>query len=257
MPTTIRSHKRYGWVRDLPDQRDHLYAAPARVLQSLPAAVDLRSNCPPVYDQGDLGSCTGNALAGADQFDQLRQDSTNPFTPSRLFIYYEERKIEGTVDSDSGAQIRDGIKVLASEGAPPETDWPYDITQFAVQPPPQAYADALQYKVTSYQRVVQNLAQLKGCLAAGFPFVFGFTVYESFESDEVAASGVVNMPGLLEQVVGGHAVMACGYSDAQQRFIVRNSWGEDWGQAGYFTIPYAYLLSRDLASDFWTLRTVA
>ena len=256
MPT-IRSHRRYGWVRDLPDQRDHLYAAPARVLQNLPTAVDLRSNCPPVYDQGDLGSCTGNALAGADQFDQLRQDSASPFVPSRLFIYYEERKIEGTIDSDSGAQIRDGIKVLASEGAPPETDWPYDITQFAVQPPSQAYADALQHKVTSYQRIAQNLAQLKGCLAAGFPFVFGFTVYESFESDEVAASGVVNMPGLLEQVVGGHAVMACGYSDAQQRFIVRNSWGEDWGQAGYFTIPYAYLLSRNLSSDFWTLRTVA
>jgi C1A family cysteine protease len=98
---------------------------------------------------------------------------------------------------------------------------------------------------------------MKGCLAAGFPFVFGFTVYESFESDEVAASGVVNMPGLLEQVVGGHAVMACGYSDGQERFIVRNSWGEDWGQAGYFTIPYVYLLSKNLSSDFWTLRTVA
>jgi C1A family cysteine protease len=256
MPT-IRSHKRYGWVRDLPDQRDHLYAAPARVLQNLPTAVDLRSNCPPVYDQGDLGSCTGNALAGADQFDQLRQDSSSPFVPSRLFIYYEERKIEGTVDSDSGAQLRDGIKVLASEGAPPEIDWPYDIAQFAVQPPAQAYADGLQHKVTSYQRIAQNLAQLKGSLAAGFPFVFGFTVYESFESDEVAASGVVNMPGLMEQVVGGHAVMACGYSDAQGRFIVRNSWGEDWGQAGYFTIPYAYLLSKNLSSDFWTLRTVA
>jgi C1A family cysteine protease len=255
MPT-IRSHKRYGWIRDLPDQRDHLYAAPARVLQNLPAAIDLRPNCPPVYDQGELGSCTGNALAGADQFDQLRQDAANPFVPSRLFIYYEERKIEGTVGSDSGAQIRDGIKVLASEGAPPESDWPYDIGQFAVQPPPQAYADALQHKVTSYQRIAQNLAQLKGCLAAGFPFVFGFTVYESFESDEAAASGVVNMPGLFEQAVGGHAVMACGYSDAQSRFIVRNSWGEDWGQAGYFTIPYAYLLSKNLASDFWTLRSV-
>ena len=256
MPRT-RSHKRYGWIPDLPDARDHLFAAPARVLQNLPAAVDLRPNCPPVYDQGELGSCTANALAGADQFDQLRQDSPSPFVPSRLFIYYEERKVEGTIDSDSGAQIRDGVKVMAAEGAPPESDWPYDIGEFTVQPPAQAYTDALLHKVTSYQRILQNLAQMKGCLAAGFPFVFGFTVYESFESDEVAASGVVNMPGALEQVVGGHAVMACGYSDDQQRFIVRNSWGEDWGQAGYFTMPYAYLLSHDLASDFWTLRTVA
>lgn len=256
MPT-IRSHKRYGWVRDLPDARDHLYSAPAHVLQNLPTAVDLRPLCPPVYDQGDLGSCTANALAAADQFDQLRQDSPNPFVPSRLFIYYEERKIEGTIDSDSGAQIRDGIKVMVAEGAPPESDWPYDIAQFAVQPPAQAYTDALEYKVTLYQRIAQNLNQMKGCLAAGFPFVYGFTVYDSFESDAVAASGIVNMPGPTEQVVGGHAVMACGYSDAQSRFIVRNSWGEDWGQAGYFTIPYAYLLSRNLASDFWTLRTIA
>ncbi len=253
----IRSHKRYGWLRDLPDARDHSYAAPARVLRDLPLGVDLRSQCRPVYDQGELGSCTANALAAADQFDQFQQDSPSAFAPSRLFIYYEERKIEGTIDSDSGAQIRDGIKVLAGEGAPPESDWPYDIAEFAVAPPPQAYTDALQYKVTAYQRIPQNLAQMKGCLAAGFPFVFGFTVYESFESDEVAASGVVDMPGPLEQAVGGHAVMACGYSDAQNRFIVRNSWGEDWGQAGYFTIPYAYLLSNDLASDFWTLRSVA
>lgn len=253
----IRSHKRYGWLRDLPDARDHLYAAPPHILKNLPSSVDLRPHCPPVYDQGELGSCTANALAAADQFDQLHQDSASPFTPSRLFIYYEERKIEGTIDSDSGAQIRDGIKVLASEGAPPETDWPYDISEFAAEPPADAYTDALQYKVTAYQRIPQNLAQMKGCLAAGFPFVFGFTVYESFESDEVAASGVVDMPGPLEQAIGGHAVMACGYSDSQNRFIVRNSWGEDWGQAGYFTIPYAYLLSTDLASDFWTLRSVA
>ncbi|HEX3997142.1 MAG TPA: C1 family peptidase [Pirellulales bacterium] len=253
----LRSHKRYGWVRDLPDHRDFLYSAPPHVLQNLPSAIDLRASCPPVYDQGDLGSCTANALAGADQFDQLRQDSSAPFVPSRLFIYYGERQIEGTIDSDSGAQLRDGMKVMASEGAPPETDWPYDISQFTVEPAAQAYADGLQHKVTAYQRIPQNLTQMKACLAAGFPFVFGFTVYDSFESDEVAASGIVNMPGPTEQVVGGHAVMACGYSDAQGRFIVRNSWGEDWGQAGYFTMPYAYLLSKNLCSDFWTLRTVA
>ena len=142
-------------------------------------------------------------------------------------------------------------------GRPPETDWPYDITLFAVEPPPSAYADAASHKLLQYQRVLPRLNQIKSCLAAGFPFVFGFTVYESFESDAVAATGVVPMPGTSESVLGGHAVMAAGYDDSQMRLIVRNSWGSGWGQAGYFTMPYAYVLDSDLASDFWTLRSVA
>jgi C1A family cysteine protease len=91
-------------------------------------------------------------------------------------------------------------------------------------------------------------------LAEGFPFVFGFTVYSSFESATVARSGILNMPTKNERVVGGHAVMAAGYDDTQQRFIIRNSWGTDWGQKGYFTMPYVYLGSRNLSDDFWTIR---
>jgi C1A family cysteine protease len=109
----------------------------------------------------------------------------------------------------------------------------------------------------SYQRVVRSLPQLRGCLAEGFPFIFGFTVYESFESDAVASTGVAPMPGPGERVLGGHAVLAVGYDDADQRFLVRNSWGTKWGNGGYFTMPYAYLTERNLSSDFWTLRTVA
>jgi len=97
---------------------------------------------------------------------------------------------------------------------------------------------------------------MRGCLAAGYPFVFGFTVYESFETQDMAHSGVLQMPQPDEQVLGGHAGLAVGYDDASQRFIVRNSWGTDWGQAGYFTMPYAYLTTRGLASDFWTMRIV-
>ena len=102
----------------------------------------------------------------------------------------------------------------------------------------------------------RDLAQMKGCLAAGYPFVFGFTVYDAFESGVVAKTGVLNMPTSAEQVVGGHAVLCVGYDDAAQRFIVRNSWGAKWGQKGYFTMPYAYMITRGLASDFWTIRVV-
>ena len=253
MPLAI---KRYGWIPDLPDQRDHLYAAPLEVIQVLPPSVDLRPQCPAVYDQGQLGSCTANAIAGAIQFDQMKQSLAQIFTPSRLFIYYNERVIEGTVASDSGAQIRDGIKSVSSQGVCPEELWPYDIANFAEQPPANCYQVAAQHTAVLYSRLVQNLTLMKGCLATGYPFVFGFTVYESFESQEVAQTGVAPMPSSGEQVLGGHAVAAVGYDDSQQRFIVRNSWGTGWGMSGYFTLPYTYLTQQGLSSDLWTIRVV-
>lgn len=247
--------QRYGWVPDLPDHRDLTYAAPANFLMALPTMVDLRPKCPPVYDQGQLGSCTANSIGGAIQFEQIKQSIPN-FTPSRLFIYYNERAMEGTINSDSGAQIRDGMKVVAKQGAPPETDWPYDIAKFAEKPPQIAYTDGVKHRVLSYQRVSRVLNQFKGCLASGFPFVFGFTVYDSFESAAVAHSGHASMPQPGEQAIGGHAVLAVGYDDSNQWFIVRNSWGDSWGLQGYFTLPYQYLMESNLSDDFWTVRLV-
>jgi len=176
--------------------------------------------------------------------------------PSRLFIYYNERLIEGTVDIDSGAMIRDGIKSVASQGACPESEWPYDIAKFTDKPSAQAYRDAATDRAVSYQSLVQDLNQMRGCLASGYPFIFGFTVYESFESPAVAQTGHAPMPGPNERAVGGHAVMAVGYDDASQTFLVRNSWGAGWGMAGYFTMPYTYLIQPGLASDLWTIRIV-
>jgi C1A family cysteine protease len=250
-------HGGYGWVRDLPDARDFTYGAPLiRFPQGLPPSVDLRAEFQPVYDQEQLGDCTGNAIAGAIEFDQRKQ-GTPEFTPSRLFIYYNERAIEGTIPQDAGAQIRDGIKSVATIGAPPETDWPYNIAKFAQKPPKQAYVDAKQDLVTTYARVTQDLTQMRGCLATGYPFVFGFTVYQSFESQAVTDTGNVPMPSSTERVIGGHAVVAVGYDDNRRVFFVRNSWGSDWGDKGYCYMPYEYLLSAHLASDFWTIRAVA
>src|SRR5258705_4711890 len=232
--------KCYGWVADTPDQRDHLYAAPVANLKKLPPKVDLRPQCPKIiYDQGELGSCTGNAIACAVQFDRLKQKRKPDFIPSRLFIYYNERDMEGTIKSDSGAQIRDGIKSVAKLGTCPEPDWPYDIKKFARRPPAKCFRDALKYKAVSYQRVIQTLSQMKGCLASGFPFVFGFAVYDSFESMAVAKNGVVPMPAATEKQLGGHAVLALGYDDKQQRFLVRHSWGRGWGMSGCCTMPSA------------------
>jgi len=245
----------YGWLPDLPDHRD-LHLAPIGLVGPLPPAVDLGAHCPPVYDQGQMGSCTANAIGAAVQYDEIKQGLPS-VAPSRLFVYYNERVIEGTVPSDSGAMIRDGIKTVNQSGVCPESDWPYYPAALAKQPPPLCYLDAAKTKAVLYQRVTRDLDHMRSCLASGYPFVFGFSVFASFESTAVALSGVVPMPKHGESLLGGHAVMAVGYNDASSRFIVRNSWGATWGDNGYCTMPYAYVTSRGLASDFWTIRSVS
>ena len=160
--------------------------------------------------------------------------------PSRLFVYYNERVIEGTTTSDSGARLRDGIKSVATQGVCAESDWPYVITKFAEQPFKAFYDSALSTEATSYFSLDQDIVQFKQCLSSGFPFVFGFTVYDGFESPDVARTGTLNLPGASEHVLGGHAVLAVGYDDATSTLTVRNSWGASWGQSGYFTMPYDY-----------------
>ena len=253
MPHVI---KRFGWIPDLPDQRDIPYLATRAILRKLPLKIDLRPKCPPVYDQGELGSCTANAIGAAFEYELIRQRQAKDFMPSRLFIYYNERVIEHTIDSDSGAQIRDGMKSMNKQGVCPEPLWSYEIEKFNVKPANPCYTEALKHQTLSYHRVPQTLNQMKGCLMEGYPFVFGFTVYESFESPSVSKTGKLNMQKKDESEVGGHALLAVGYDDAAKRFIVRNSWGPSWGIKGYFTIPYDYLLDDNLANDFWTIRMV-
>jgi C1A family cysteine protease len=242
----------YGWVPDIPDNRDVMFRKVYRMPAKLPSSVDLRPQCSPVEDQGQLGSCTANALVGALEF--LTIKNKKPFADmSRLFVYYNERVIERSVKQDSGAMLRDGIKTLAKQGACTEKLWPYDVNKFTAKPTAACYKQALNHQILSYQRI-DTVDEMRACLADGFPFVFGFTVYEGFESRDVAKTGVLNMPGSKEKVMGGHAVMGVGYDHRAKRFIVRNSWSESWGQKGYFTMPYAYLAKRNLSDDFWTIR---
>jgi GH25 family lysozyme M1 (1,4-beta-N-acetylmuramidase) len=248
----------FGWLPDLPDHRDRPYGALRLSLEQpteMPKHVDLRTDCPAIYDQGTLGSCTANAIAGAFEFDRIKQ-SLPDFMPSRLFIYYNERAIEGYVNQDRGAYLRDGIKSIVQKGVCREDDWPYDVAKFAVTPSDACYTSARKYVAIDYFRLDnQNLGELKSCLAAGFPFVFGFTVYPSFFQAD-SNGGIVPMPG-NEAIAGGHAVMAVGYDDITGRFIIRNSWGLYKGAGGYYYMPYQYLTSSNLASDFWTIRMVS
>jgi len=248
----VARYSGYGWLPDFPDRRDWMYSSLEHPVRRMPVMTDLRSGCSAVEDQGELGSCTANALAGALEFLQ-KKEGAQIEEKSRLFIYYNERVIGHSVGDDSGAQLRDGIKTLVKQGACRESMWPYNPDKFTVKPPDACYRDALDHRVTRYRRIV-TVREMKSCLAEGFPFVFGFMVFNSFETPRVARSGLIDMPGKREVPLGGHAVMAVGYDERTSRFIVRNSWGKNWGMKGYCTMPYEYLESRDLAGDFWTIR---
>jgi len=245
------SGKRLGWIPDIPDHRDrklHL-VHPAPNLES----VDLRPQMPVVYDQEQLGSCTSHSSAALAQFLLIKEKAEN-FTPSRLFIYYVSRYYEGTVNEDSGAMLRDSMKAMAKYGCPHETLWPYDITKFTRKAPKPVYADALKHQILSYARINQDIHSMESCLASGFPFVFGFTVYSSFDS--IGKDGVMTMPTENDKDQGGHAVCAVGYKRSEKVFIIRNSWGPDWGDNGYFYMPYDYISNTNLAEDFWTARLI-
>lgn len=240
----------YGWVPDIPDHRDFLYQRVQPKRLRLPSKIDLTNLCSPIENQGQLGSCTANALAGNIEFLDNRTDSKYTDV-SRLFIYYNERVLMNTTSQDSGATLRDGIKTLHQNGVCPESLWPYTISKFTRKPSPQCYKEAQSQCIQSYHRIT-TLSEMLTCLTEGFPFVFGFSVYESFESPATAKTGLVKMPGKNEKILGGHAVLAVGFDQKEKYFIVRNSWGKDWGMKGYCTMPFPYL--ETLADDFWTIR---
>lgn len=254
MPIT---QKYYGWRPSRPDFRDLKYSArmPMRTMAVLPPVMDLESQCPVVYDQGDLGSCTANAGGALAQFLMMKLKKA-VYRPSRLAIYYWERVLENTVLEDSGASIKDAIKVMYGMGVPPEWMMPYEPKKFREKPSKKIVEEAAKHKIGEYLKLRQDLKEMKNCLAEGYPFMFGFSVYGSFETDSVASSGILPLPGQKEAVLGGHAVMAVGYNDKTKFFKIRNSWGADWGQKGYYFMPYDYLLDPDLAADFWTFKLI-
>jgi C1A family cysteine protease len=225
-------------------------------------------NLPPEqlpYDQGKLGSCTANGIAFCYVFDELKQHNKVPFMPSRLFIYYNERLIENSVSDDSGGEIRDGIKSLQTYGVCDESIWPYNAPLFTTKPEQLCYTEAKNCKGLRNLKIdfskdttkEARANHLKRALKSGYPVVFGFQVFASFESDEVAKSGIVPMPQPNEESVGGHCTVLVGYSDITNTFLVRNSWGPLWGDGGYFHMPSDYVTDLNLCSDFWILSSVS
>lgn len=273
------TERKYGYIKDKQDERDHLVKFTEEHVHAFKALKKLDGQKNSVYDlrkvvklpeswddinQFSLGSCTANAIAFSYGFDEIKQTNKEVFMPSRLFIYYNERLMEGTIDEDSGAEIRDGIKSINRYGVCMEHHWIYDPSKFAVKPPDNVYHEAKLARAVRYARIDfsddrtidQRVAHLKRALESGFPFVFGFNVYPSFESEEVERTGMVPMPSKHEEMIAGHAVCAVGYDDEKQCFIIKNSWGKNWGVNGYFYMPYQYLADPNEADDFWVIQQV-
>lgn len=240
----------FGWRRDRPDRRDLLFAPEPGITG--PPAVDLRAKMPKIFDQSQLSSCTSNASTAVVEYAERKEGDKDWDRLSRLEVYYYSRLLEGTVDQDAGAEIRDSFKVLAQRGAARERFWPYDISKFADEPPASLYRSDRYHRVLEYRAVASSAADMGACLASGFPYAFGFDVYESFES--LSPGHAVYNPGPDEEYLGGHAVVCVGYIPTLSRWIVRNSWGEDWGDEGHFYVPLNWMARN--ASDAWTVTKV-
>ena len=243
--------RKYGWIPDYKDQRDVLYgASPKPFIIPLPECVDLRNFSPPINDQGASSSCVFNAGVNSIHYLQLREWKQELVYLSRLFPYYNTRCMEGDCNQDAGATIRNAIKAFAKYGTCQESVWPFDLTKLKDKPSEDAYKDAEKHKITSYQRLETHQDMLQ-CLAEGFPFIFGITIYESFESDNVKKTGNVPMPEWNERTRGGHAMLCLGYDLDSETFLFGNSWGEDWGQGGYGRLPFNYMMQ--FGGDAWVI----
>ena len=244
----------YGCLQDKPDPRDLAYGL-FKTLPTPALSLDLSSGMPEIWDQGQIGSCTAHSTLAVYGW-RVKNEGLRYVDMSRLFQYYDSRKLEGTIGTDSGATIRDSIKSLVTYGACPEAMWPYDTTKFSVTPTADLYTNAKQHLVLKYESVAQVELLIKQALTADGPIAFGISVYESFESSEAGKTGLIPMPKDGEQRIGGHAIALVGYDDSTKLFKCRNSWGVDWGDKGYFYLPYEYLLDERLAQDFWVITEV-
>jgi C1A family cysteine protease len=252
METALKDRK-LTWIKDSFDERDKKLTL---IVKPIPPLIDLRSKDTSVVDQENLGSCTGNATGGTFDFEH-KNSGLGEFRSARLMIYYDARAIEHTVSDDNGAMIRDCYKSLGTGkkgvGVCPEDMWKYNVLMFDVKPTPECYKEAKKHHALNYKSIHQTPLQLKGCLADFHPFTFGFDVYSNFM--DIRSNGIMKMPsGTYE---GGHAVMAVGYIESDRIYIVKNSWGEGWGNKGYFYMPYDYMNDDNLTNDFWTMRKVA
>ena len=201
-----------------------------------------------MFDQGQLGSCVWNAVAG-----MIADNQPSDELLSRLWGYWKTRVYERTTHEDAGCTARGALKTLAKSGCAPESDWPYDVAKAFVQPNRKSYVDAKHQVVDSYERIPPGLDAMLDALAMGKDFIIGLALFGSFDSDQVARDGMVPMPSHGEGGPYYHEVRCVGYHSRGRVLICRNSWGNQWGDDGDFYLPFDYANSPDLVIDVWTV----
>lgn len=239
------------------DVRDFKYKAYTTDVDpaSLPESADIRAHWGSVLDQGDLGSCVANAVAGAIRATRSA-NNLSVYDPSRLFIYYFARVLDGTDPTeDAGTYIKSGFKAVNKHKVCSEKNWPYKIADFAVEPSQNAQKAAAQHRKFNYLSLDGTPEEIKHSLAAGYPVVFGTDVYRSFMTKAVAQTGKVPVPNKTsEELMGGHAMAIVGYDNTAGHYVVANSWGAEWGDKGFCYVPFEYIHDTDMTGDFWTPR---
>lgn len=208
--------------------------------------IDLRKWCSPIEDQLHLGSCVGQAIVGAFELMINKIQPANFKDLSRLFVYYNARLLEGYVDEDVGVYVRDGIKAVNKWGVCDEESWPYLIDKFADTPGAESYIDAKTRLIDSYHRI-NSIDDIIATLGLEIPVVTGILVFGDF--DRLQSDAVIPLPDDNDKILGGHAITIVGYDNDRKYFICRNSFGENWGDRGYFYMPYDY--AEMYAMDTW------
>lgn len=250
----IRKTKKYGCIPDINDQRDIWVNFPKKM--EYYQNVDLRKTklFPEIYDQGSLGSSTAHAVLACYIF-SLRKHSLieQDKKLSPQFIYFNQRVVSGTTDYDSGACIRDAIKVISRIGVCEEHLYPYNVDYFIECPNKTAYENAYnELQQIEYKKIGPSVEDIMKCISNNIPVILGFTVYDSFEHADVSRTGVMPEPKHGEKIVGSHAVLIVGYDFQRSFFLCRNSWGEKWGQSGHFWMPFRFVNSRN-CNDLWVM----
>lgn len=222
---------------------------------SLPERIDLRALCSPIEDQGTIGSCAANAAVGALEYHQRR--SNLPDTDlSRLFVYYNARRLAGNEAQDSGTFIHHAMAAILAYGACPEAMWPYQKAMWATRPIDPCYTAASGFAAIMYARAAPGDA-CKAALVASLPIVFGAVLPAEMLQREAAATGRIEVPrGAWPEPGGGHAMLIVGYDDARGCWLIRNSWGADWGDGGYAQVPYEVMERYGIPGQFWVLGAV-